>query len=72
MGTTTSRPPLDIRITTRKGTWGHQNGGGIIGRDSNILGKDYGIFCQPLPECLKGDFLGKLGLEGKEARKGQK
>ena len=52
-----------------------------IGRDS-ILGrererttlffeKDDGNFhCQPWPECFKGDFLGKLGLKGKEARKG--
>ena len=83
MGTTTSRPQGEIttRVGGMGGSWG--SAGGLTGRDSNILEKrererlflekDYGNFhCQPWPECFKGDFLGKLGLEGKEARKGQK
>ena len=73
MGTTTSRTGTRQTSGTNSG-WGSHNGGGDIGRDQgiNMLGKDDPIPCQPWPECYKGDFLGKLGLQGKEARKGQK
>ena len=51
--------------------------GSVVGRDGSISGEgsaDYkGAFtCEPWPECFKGNFLEKLGLVGKEARKGRK
>ena len=45
-------------------------------REGFIFGDDYADYganrCEPWPECLKGNFLGKLGPVGNNARMGKK
>ena len=57
----------------RRGRWKRPN---RRGREGFIFGDDYADYganrCEPWPECLKGNFLGKLGPVGNNARMGKK